>query len=297
MHILITGANGYLGQQLCKYFAEKKYAVTAAGRGQRRIPKDIFVKWISTDFSSVDAVYKLIVGTHPDVIIHTAAMSKPDECLQEQNKAYAHNVIATRQLAQAYQQINLKVKRFIYLSSDFIFGNGGPHKENDEPNPLNYYGETKRIAEFEVEVLAEQASIVRPVFIYGDTWAGIRPGFIQWVANSLKNEQPIRVVNDQLRTPTFAPDICNGIEAIIQQKKNGVWHLAGKDMVSPYDMACKVASMLNLSTEFITAAPSDSFHNTVKRPTTGGLNIDKAIEELHYNPVSLEEGLRRSFRL
>ncbi len=278
MHILITGANGYLGQHLCKYFADKKYAVTATGRGQRRIPKSIFLKWISTDFTSEEEVKRLIAGTLPDVIIHTAAMSKPDACLQNPQDAYTQNVIATRQLVKAFQEINLKHKRFIHLSTDFIFGNGGPHKEDDICNPLNYYGETKRLAELEIEPLEAQGTIVRPVFIYGDTWAGIRPGFIQWVADNLKNKQSIKVVNDQQRTPSFAPDICKGIEAIIQQKKNGVWHLAGRDLVSPYEMACAVARLLNLSTEFIEAVSSDHFQDTVKRPLSGGLNIDKAIE-------------------
>lgn len=297
MHILITGANGYLGQQLCKYFAEKKYAITATGRGHRRIPKEILVKWISADFTCEQEVHQLIAGTQPEIIIHTAAMSKPDECLHDPHSAYTYNVIATRNLVKAFQCINLKDKRFIYLSTDFVFGNGGPHKEDAAYNPLNYYGETKRLAELEIEPLKAQGAIVRPVFIYGDTWTGIRPGFIQWVADSIKNAKPISVVDDQMRTPTFAPDICRGIEAIIQQKKNGVWHLAGKDIVSPYDMACMVARLLNLSTEFIQAVSSDLFQDTIIRPATGGLNIDKAIQNLEYNPVSLEEGIKRSFNL
>lgn len=295
MHILITGANGYLGQHLCKYFAAKHFAVTATGRGVRRIPKNIFVRWIQADLTQESQAAHLIQSSQPDVVIHTAAMSKPDECLHRPETAYAHNVLATRYLVRACQHLNQVKQRFIYLSSDFIFGDNGPHAEADKPAPLNYYGETKWLAEQELSPLLDNASIVRPVFIYGPVWDGIRPGFIQWVANSLQEGKTIRVVNDQYRTPTFAPDICAGIDQIIQGRYAGSWHLAGPEIVTPYDMACAIAKMIQQPENLIIPAASDSFQDTVVRPQSGGLKIEKAIQLLGYKPHLLQDGLRKSF--
>lgn len=295
MHILITGANGYLGQQLCKYFADKQYAVTATGRTERHIPKNIFVRWVPAELTSESKAVHLIQSTQPDVIIHTAAMSKPDECLHQPQAAYAHNVLATRYLVRAYLNLSLVAKRFIYLSSDFVFGNNGPHAEEDKPAPLNYYGETKWLAEQELVPLQKDGSIVRPVFIYASVWPGIRPGFIQWVAGSIQAGKTIRVVNDQYRTPTFAPDICAGIEQIILGRQGGYWHLAGSEIVTPYDMACSVAQQLKLAENLIIPVASDSFQDTVIRPKTGGLKIDKAVQILGYKPHLLRDGLKLSF--
>lgn len=295
MHILITGANGYLGQHLCNYFAGKLYAITATGRGERRIPKNIFVRWVQADITNEQQAIHIIQSAQPDVLIHTAAMSKPDECLQQADLAYSHNVLATRYLVRAYQNLSLPAKRFIYLSSDFIFGNNGPHRETDEPAPLNYYGETKWLAEQELSPLDQEATIVRPVFIYGPVWPGIRPGFIQWIAESLAAGKTIRVVNDQYRTPTFAPDICAGIEQIIKGRHSGIWHLAGSEIITPFDMACTIAKLLLQPENLIIPVSSDSFLDTVIRPKSGGLKIDKAIELLGYKPRLLMDGLQLSF--
>jgi dTDP-4-dehydrorhamnose reductase len=118
---------------------------------------------------------------------------------------------------------------------------------------------------------------------------------LHWVKNSLVNQQPISVVNDQQRTPTYVNDICNGLIAMIETQAEGDFHLAGKNILTPYQMAVILANTLDLDAALITPVTSETFVEPVKRAKKSGLKIDKAISELNYQPVSFEEGVRLSF--
>ncbi|MGL5947203.1 MAG: sugar nucleotide-binding protein, partial [Sediminibacterium sp.] len=111
----------------------------------------------------------------------------------------------------------------------------------------------------------------------------------------LQANKPIKVVTDQLRTPTFAPDICKGITTIIHTNQTGIFHLAGKDILSPYEMALAVAATLRLDKNLIEPVTADSFPEPVKRAQKSGLKIDKAQRLLAYEATSFEEGVRMSF--
>ena len=204
----------------------------------------------------------------------------------------ANNVTATKYLIDAAKKINAK---FIYTSTDFIFGENGPHKEDDIPAPLNFYGESKLQAEEIVKSSGLNYVIIRPVFIYGNIWQGLRPSFLHWVKNNLEQGKKIKVVSDQLRTPTYVYDICKGIEIIIKENVNGVFHLAGKNILSPYQMAITVADVLQLDKSLIENVTSDTFPEPVARAKLSGLKIDKAIAQLNYAPVSFEEGVKLTF--
>jgi len=295
MNILVTGANGFLGQHLTKHLTNLQYTTIAAGRGLRRIPSKIPVTYHSIELTDEAAVNGIINSTQPNIIIHTAANSKPDDCEKDKEGCLQNNVEATRYLLQAFKQLNPSNALFIYLSTDFIFGENGPHNENDITGPLNFYGESKLMAEQLVTNGGVPYAIVRPVFIYGEVWDGLRPSFLHWVRNNLQQNKPIKVVSDQLRTPTFVDDICNGIAAIIAQHKTGVFHLAGKDILSPYDMAVTTAEVLGFDTPLIENVTSETFPEPVRRAKRSGLNIARAQAELGYEPVSFTEGVKRTF--
>ncbi len=286
MKILLTGAMGFLGRWLLNDLSPH-FELTATGRQ----PKPAWMEhaYVHLDLTNQDAVADLL-KTNFDWIIHNAAMSKPDVCLQDPVTAWANNVTATNHLLQACA----KQTRFLYVSTDFIFGDDGPHDETAPTQPLNYYGETKLAAEQLVQASGLDYAIVRPVFIYGQQLPEQRGSFVQWVANSLKAKQNIKVVNDQSRTPTYVRDIANGVRQIIQQDARGAYHLAGKDIVSPYQMAVKVAAVAGLDAGLITPVDENSFPEPVRRAKKGGLLIDKAVRELGYAPVDIETGIRMS---
>ena len=290
--VFISGANGFLGQHLTLYLAAKGYIVIASGRGKCRIPFSEKFQYAELDLTDKAAVDQCLQSHQPSVIIHTAAMSKPDECSSNKELCVLNNVTATEYLLTASQSF---APHFIYTSTDFIFGENGPHSEEDKPAPLNFYGESKLMAEELVKQSGLVYCIVRPVFMYGAAWEGMRPSFLHWVKNQLEQHQPIKVVNDQLRTPTFVEDICKGMETIILLTAEGDFHLAGKDIISPYQMAVMVADVLRLDRSLIEMVSSETFPEPVKRSKRSGLKIDKAMNILGYDPVSFEEGIRLTF--
>lgn len=294
MNVLITGANGFLGQHLTLNLAAKGFSVTATSRSSSRIPAKEKFNYYPVDLASENEVKQLIRDATPDVIIHTAAMSKPDECDADKAACILNNVNATQYLLNAAKE-SVPDAHFIYTSTDFIFGENGPHSEDDQPGPLNFYGESKLLAENAVMNSGLFASVVRPVFIYGEVWEGLRPTFLHWVKNSLEQGKKIKVVDDQRRTPTYVLDLCNGYEQIILQRKDGIYNLAGRDICSPYQMAVVTAKILGLDASLIEKVTSDTFKEVVVRAKQSGLKINKAKTELGYDPVAFEDGVRLTF--
>jgi dTDP-4-dehydrorhamnose reductase len=286
--ILITGVNGFLGQHLALHLLNRKYEIIGTGRGSSRLP-NVDAAYEDVELTDRLAIARLLNKHRPDVIVHTAALSKPDECNNDKDLCLAINVEATRNLLQTQTSL------FVYISTDFIFGEDGPHSEYSSPAPLNFYGESKLMAEEVVKQKGIAYAIVRPVFIYGKAWPGMRPSFLHWVKNSLEQGRTIKVVSDQQRTPTLVNDICAGIEAIIERKATGDYHLAGKDILSPYQMAVTTAEVLGLDTFLIENVTSETFPEPVRRAKKSGLKIEKARRELDYNPVSFSEGVRLTF--
>lgn len=291
MKVLITGANGFLGQHLSMYMHNKAYNVIAVSRGINRIPNAEIV-YHSIDLTNQQAVSSLINLIRPDVIIHTAAMSKPDECHINREACILHNVNATEWLLEAAASVSA---RFIYVSTDFIFGEGGPHAESAVPDPLNFYGESKWMAEKLVRSSGLNQNIIRPVFIYGSYWEGMRPSFIQWVRKNLIAKQQIKVVTDQHRTPTYVLDICKGIDLLLQVQTNEDFHFAGDEIISPYKMALTVAKVAGLDPNLIEPVTAAGFPEIVRRAKDSGLQIEKAKTILGYLPTGFEQGVRLSF--
>jgi dTDP-4-dehydrorhamnose reductase len=289
MKLLITGINGFLGRHLTNYLAGKGFSLTATGRNNVKGTILNYAKFVSFDLLNHQQSFEMVNELQPNVIIHTAAMSKPDECEQQKERCLQTNVAATTALANAAQQVNAK---FIFISTDFVLGEGDNHTEAAAPNPLNFYAASKLMAEEYIQQHLDNYCIVRPVLIYGKHIEGIRNTFIDWVQQSLQAGKQIKVVNDQFRTPTYVDDICFGIERIISLDKTGIYHLAGEQILTPYTMAVKVANHLQLDSNLIIPVDENSFPEPVKRAKRSIANIDKAKTELGYLPTSFDEGLK-----
>lgn len=294
MKIMITGANGFLGQHVCNYFSQQNAKVFAVSRGKNMLDPTRYTSFYSIDLTDEKAIKTLTKTIQPDIILHTAAMSKPDICEMHQEACILNNVTATKYVAEAANDIQAHL---IFASTDFIFGEGGPHREEDTPNPLNFYGKSKLMAEEIIQATTTNYTIFRPVFMYGKIWEGVRPTFLHWVKNNLEQHQNISVVSDQLRTPTYVIDICKGLEAIIHQKATGIYHLGGKEILSPYEMAIITANKLGLNSHLIQKVTASTFPERVKRAKHSGVIIDKAMAELHYQPVTFEKGVELTFHL
>jgi dTDP-4-dehydrorhamnose reductase len=294
MKIIITGSNGYLGQHLTDFLSKRNFDVIALSRGENKNTITPNLIYFPIDLTNRESVTKIVTQIQPDIIIHNAAMSKPDVCDNNKEECLLQNVTSTEYLLNAASTIGCY---FIYVSTDFIFGENGPHSEDEKPNPLNFYGQSKFIAEELVKKSGLSYNIMRPVFIYGPASNNMKPTFLHWVKNNLEQGKRIKVVNDQRRTPTYVYDICKGLLAMIEKRINGDFHLAGKDILSPYKMAITVANILHLDADLIEPVTSETFPEPVVRAKHSGLKIEKASNVLGYEPISFEEGVSATFTI
>jgi dTDP-4-dehydrorhamnose reductase len=291
--ILITGANGFVGQNLVQKLLKNKYKVIATGKGSGRLPiqDDQFV-FESMDFTDENEVTRVLHKHKPSVLIHSGAWSKPDDCELNKDEAFRINVTGTVNLLRQAAQWNCF---FIFISTDFVFtGDQDVYTEESTAYPVNYYGQTKLLAEEEVKMYTGDWSIVRTILVYGRCFNG-RHNIVTMVADALQNNRAIKIVDDQVRTPTFVDDLVAGILKIIERKASGIYHLSGKDVLTPYQIACAVAWYLKLDESLITRVTQESFQQPAKRPARTIFDLSRAKAELDYEPVSFEEGLKKTF--
>jgi len=291
MKVLITGSNGLLGQYLVELLSGlPAYEVIATGRGANRLRMQKGYQYESVNRADEAAVKGLIERTAPDVIIHAGAMTQADDCERSKDACWMVNVTATRYLLQGAEKVGAF---FLFLSTDFVFdGLSGPYREEDAVNPVNYYGASKVAAERIVKQAKVPWAIARTVLVYGVADDPRRSNIITWVKSNLEQKKKLKVVNDQWRTPTLVQDLAEGCKRIIDKKAEGIFHLSGKDMLTPYDMAVQVANYLNLDTKLFEKVDASSFKQPAQRPAKTGFVIDKAERELGFAPRSFEEGLK-----
>lgn len=292
--ILITGANGFLGYYLVQQLLQKQHSVVATGKGQNRLPfrvANFFYQPL--DFTNKENVAAVFAATRPEVVVHCGAISKPDECELNKEAAFLSNVTGTINLLDVAAAGR---SHFIFMSTDFVFsGEKGFYSETDERAPVNYYGQTKLLAEDKVAHYPFTWSTVRTVLAYGKTFSG-RENIVTNTAKALREGRPLKIFDDQWRTPTFIEDLATGIVSIIEKKAEGIYHLSGEDLRTPYDVAIETARFLNLDTSLITPVKAEEFDQPAARPPKTGFDISKAKRALAYQPVSLPEGLRKTFQ-
>jgi len=294
MKVLITGANGFLGHYLVSLLLQKGYEVIATGKGNNRLPFGNSEKFVYTemDFTNPFVVNDIFDTHKPEIVVHAGAISKPDECELNRKEALRINTEGTvTMLSNAAKHKCF----FIFISTDFVFdGEAGMYTEVDNPNPVNFYGKTKLVAEEAVKRYDFDWAIVRTVLVYGKAMAG-RSNILTIVKEKLEKGEAYSVVDDQVRTPTYVEDLAAGIIAIMEKRACGIYHLSGINILTPYEMACRTADFLGLDKSLIKRVTAESFSQPAKRPARTGFIIDKAKRELAYSPVSFLEGLKRTF--
>lgn len=289
MKVLVTGANGLLGQKLVSLITEDpENELIATGRGENRNASGSYT-YESMDITDAVGVNEVFSEHQPEVIIHTAAMTNVDQCELEPSACWSQNVEAVKILVAAAEKHHAF---FIHLSTDFIFdGEDGPYDEDATPNPISHYGKSKWESE---KILAGSNlnwAIVRTVLVYGIVPDMSRSNIILWVKKSLEERKEIKVVNDQWRTPTLAEDLAIGCWLIAQKRASGIFNISGKDFLTPYEMACQTADFFGLQTNTMLETDGSIFKQPAKRPPKTGFDINKAKTILNYQPRSFSEGI------
>ena len=162
----------------------------------------------------------------------------------------------------------------------------------DTPNPVNYYGKTKRWSEEAIEQACNNYAIVRVEVVYGKPFDGQHGNIVHLVKNRLGNGQGIRVVSDQFRSPTWVEDIARAIESLLSDKYQGIYHICGGETLSVADIAYRVAKHFGLDTSLIQPVTTEEMNEATPRPLFSPMKTEKAFREFGYQPSSLEEGFK-----
>lgn len=294
MKVLITGVNGFTGYYLISEFLTKGFEVIATGKGESRLPgeKRPGFSYQSMDFTDPFSVQDVFQAVKPGVVIHAGGMTRADDCEKAQWQAYVTNVEGTLNLLTNAEEHK---SFFVFLSTEFVFdGEKGNYSEDDKATPVNFYGKTKLEAEDAVREYPGDWAIARTVLVYGHPFTK-KKSFVSVIADKLKMGEEFRLFTDQLRTPTYAGDLAKGIAGIIEKKATGIYHLSGKDQLSPYDMGCLVAEHLGLDVSVLKPITAADYAELARRPANAGFNISKAKRKLGYQPLSFKEGLGKTF--
>jgi len=290
--VLITGANGLLGQALVARLTGADHLdIWATARDDAPHFDASLCDYRPMDVTAPDAVERVFDTVDPDVVVNCAAVSDVAACEEDRNRAWAVNARAVKRLAK---QCTARRARLVQVSTDFVFnGKRGPYDETARPDPVNYYGRTKLAAENALrEVGLSDWAVARTVLLYGTGRELSRSNVVLWMVDRLSQGESISVVTDQWRTPTYVPDLADGIARIIDREKTGIYHLSGREMVTIHELAETVAEVFGFDDALIEPVPSDHFDDAVERPRKTGFIILKAETELGYDPHSLDEGLR-----
>jgi dTDP-4-dehydrorhamnose reductase len=285
--ILITGANGMLGQRAVQFYSSRENIELLATSVEE---KSVFnsVEYIQVDIKDRDNIKKIICHYCPDFIVHTAAFTNVDLSEKRREDAWKINVKGVEYIAEAARTIDAHI---IHISTDYIFdGKNGPYDENAIPDPVGYYGRTKLASENTLRISGTFFTILRTNVLYGIA-QNSRPDFVRWVINSLSKNENIRIVKDQINNPTFIDDLVQGINKIIEFRKTGVYNIGGKEFLSRFDFTLRIAEYFNLDKKLILPITTDELKQPARRPLKSGLLILKAETELGYKPHTITESL------
>jgi len=282
-NIIVTGAGGLLGDKIINLHPENYEILGGYYKNKPTIGN--FFQMDITNKKQVELLKKL----NPDIIIHTASLTNVDYCEDHKEEAWTVNVNGTKNILVISERIGNKI---VFLSTDYVFdGKNGPYSEEDEPNPINYYGRTKLECEKLIESSGLEYIIVRTTVLYG--WKENRLNFVTWVINELKNGRKIKVVKNQFGTPTLADNLAEAILKLILHKKEGIYNIAGSSLINRYDFALKIAEIFNLDQKLIIPITNKELNQKAPRPKRGGLKTDKIKSEMNVKLLTIEEGLHK----
>lgn len=283
--VLVIGSNGMLGQRITEFYnkSDKVELMCVSAEDNSFIPE---VQYKQLDISQKDQVKQIILNFFPDVIINTAAFTNVDRSETEKETAWKINVGGVENIALYSWTIDAHL---IHFSTDYIFdGKNGPYTEDDKPNPIGYYGRTKLASENSIRVSGTRFTIVRSNVLYGPSKYG-RPDFVKWVINSLQNREKIRIVTDQIGNPTYIDDLVDAVNKIVEFKKEGVYNIGGREMISRFDFTLRIAKYFSLDEKLIVPIQTKELNQPAARPLKSGLITIKAETEIGFKPHTIEE--------
>lgn len=287
--VLICGSNGLLGQRLSLMLnTQTEYEVLCTSHHRSFVFDHKLFDYTQLDITKKSDVKSLISSFQPTVIINAAAASNVDWCETHREEAWKINVVGVENLIEAARKVNAKL---IHVSTDYVFdGKHGPYSENDKPNPISYYGKSKLAAENAIRIADIPYAIARTIVLYG-SGIGVKQNFALWVINSLRARTAIRCVDDQISNPTHVNDLAFVLVNMFELNREGFYHICGRESISRYDFAMRIAEIFELDQSLIQRAKTSDLNQPAPRPPVTGFITLKAETELAFKPMDIAQGL------
>jgi len=298
MRLLVVGAAGQVGGAVAA--AAEARGDTVLGTYISRPPawsEDRVARLDKTDPGTFGPALDRL---RPEWVVDTGALHNVDYCEAHPEEALAANRDGSAALAQAAAS---RGAGFVFVSTDFVFDGGGspPYRETDPARPLSVYGRSKLEGEAAVQRAAPSSLVVRPSVIY--SWvpparraasASQKPlNFGTWVIDSLVAGKPLRIVEDQVASPTLAEDLAAAILALIDRRARGLYHAAGATAVDRYTFTVRIAEALGLPTAGIAPIATASLKQVARRPLNSSLDSSKLARDSGHAMAPLPEALAR----
>lgn len=282
MKVLVTGVNGQLGHDVMNELDKRGHKGIGSGMrpaysGMKDGSAVTKLPYISLDITDKAKVEKTISEIHPDAVIHCAAWTAVDAAEETENisKVRAVNANGTKYIAEACKKINAKM---LYISTDYVFnGQGTKPWEPDDRNykPLNVYGQTKLEGEQAVSERLSKYFIVRIAWVFGKNGNN----FVKTMLKVGKTHDTLRVVNDQIGTPTYTYDLARLLVDMVETNKYGYYHATNEgEFISWYDFACEIFRQAGYTTKVIPVTTEEYGLSKAKRPFNSRLDKSKLME-------------------
>lgn len=272
--IFITGANGQLGRDLIHELSSRGIECIASDI-QESFSGSESCEYIQLDITNRESVTEAMKREKPSRVIHCAAWTAVDAAEEDSNreKVHAVNVNGTENIAIACKEINAIIT---YISTDYIFDGTGTRAwqpEDEAFSPLNYYGQTKLEGELAVKkYIPERFFIVRIAWVFGPHGKN----FVGTMLNLSKTHDTLRVVNDQIGTPTYTPDLSRLLADMNQTYKFGIYHATNEGgFISWYDFACEIFRQAHKNVNVIPVSTAEYGLSKAKRPFNSRLDKSK----------------------
>ena len=253
MKVAVIGANGQLGSDVYRTFQDNGDKVVALNH-------DVF------EVSVIERVDSVMHEVIPDLVVNTAAMHNVEACEEDPAKAFLVNGIGARNLAQVSNDVGYTL---MHISTDYVFDGAkqSPYVESDCPKPLNVYGNTKLSGELFVRTIANKYFVLRVSGLYGMNPCRAKGGrnFVTLMLKLAKERDEVRVVDDEILTPTFTEDIARQILRLSRCANYGLYHVTAQEGCSWYKFAGKIFELTNASVRLSIADPGE-FPAKVPRP-------------------------------
>lgn len=283
MKIFVTGVSGQLGHDVMNELNKRghegvgsdikpEYSGMQDGSAVTQMP------YVCLDITGKVSVMETIEKIRPDVIVHCAAWTAVDAAEDEDNKpqVYKINVEGTQNVADAAKEVDAKM---LYLSTDYVFDGQGkkPWQPDDKTfAPLNYYGQTKLAGELAVANTLEKYYIVRIAWVFGLNGNN----FIKTMINVGRTHDEVKVVNDQIGTPTYCYDLARLLVDMAEKEKYGYYHATNEgDYISWYDYTCEIYKQAGIDARVVPVTTEEYGLSVAARPLNSRLDRSKLVRE------------------